>query len=107
MTTTKTAIKALLLGALVASLSACNQEPAGPVQLSLAALSNRPYLLSGGDALIEITASTSDSRDIRLLVNGIARSAALKQVGQDGDLTLFRTLVSGLVEGNNTVTNCR
>jgi hypothetical protein len=104
MTTTKTAIKALLLGALVASLSACNQEPAGPVQLSLAALSNRPYLLSGGDALIEITASTSDSRDIRLLVNGIARSAALKQVGQDGDLTLFRTLVSGLVEGNNTVT---
>jgi hypothetical protein len=103
MTSSSNVIRALVLAALAVSLSACNPEPTGPVQLSLAALSNRPYLLSGGNALIEVTASTSDSRDIRVVVNGIARSTTLKQVAKDGDLTMFRTLVSGLMEGNNTV----
>ncbi len=103
MTTKLTAMKTLTLGALLVSLAACNQEPTGPLHLSLASLSNRPYLLSGGDALIEIAASTADSDEIRLVVKGIARSVALEQVAQDGDLTLFRALISGLIEGNNTV----
>ena len=99
----KKTISSMVLCVLAATLSACNQEPPGPVQLSLAVLSNKPYLVSGGDALIEITASTANSRDIRLVVNGIARSTAMKQVQQDDDLTIFRVLISGLIEGNNTV----
>lgn len=85
-------------------LSACNQEPDGPIHLSLAAISNKPYLLSGGDALIEVTASTNESREIRLVVNGIARSTAMKQVSTEGGLTRFHALLSGLNEGTNTVT---
>lgn len=96
-------ITSAVLVALVALLAACNQEPAGPAHLSLAVLSNRPYLLSGGDALIEITASTAESRDIRLVVNGIARSTAMKTVRRDGELTVFHAVVNGLNEGNNSV----
>ncbi|MBT8145456.1 MAG: hypothetical protein KJN90_01305 [Gammaproteobacteria bacterium] len=84
-------------------LSACSPEPNGPLHLSIAVMSNKPYLLSGGDALVEITASTNDSRDIRLVVNGIARTTAMNQVRQEGGLTVFRALVNGLNEGNNTV----
>ncbi|MEZ5489341.1 MAG: DUF6351 family protein [Gammaproteobacteria bacterium] len=90
-----------LLGILV---SACSQEPDRPAQLSLAVLSNKPYLLSGGDVLLEITASTSDADDIRVLLNGIARSVALSAVGESGGLTTYRALVGGLNQGTNSIT---
>lgn len=96
--------KALLtVFALGVLISACDQRNAGPQQLSLLALSNKPYLLSGSDALVEINATTADSGDITLVLNGIARSTAMKLVKQDGDQFTYHALLSGLNEGNNSV----
>ncbi|MCB1672245.1 MAG: DUF6351 family protein [Gammaproteobacteria bacterium] len=94
----------LLPCAIGIGLGACSPGPQGPAHVSLAVLSNKPYLLSGGNALLEVTASTADGDDITLLVNGIARNVDLAAVGQDGELTLFRGLITGLNEGNNSVT---
>lgn len=84
-------------------LAGCGQQSDGPVYLSLEVLSNKPYLISGGDALLEINASTADSDELRLVVNGIARDPAITRVDGDGELSVYRTVITGLNQGNNTV----
>lgn len=92
----------LLLG-LATLLGGCDRSPAEPVQLTMSVVSNKPYLVSGGDALVEISASTADSDDLTLVINGIARSTAMAPVSQEGDLFVYRALINGLNLGTNSV----
>jgi hypothetical protein len=84
-------------------LVACSPPESGPVQLSLEAISNKSHLVSGGNVLLEIVASTDRPGDISLVVNGIARSVELTNAGSDGELVTYRTLLSGLNSGLNSV----
>lgn len=86
-----------------AVLAGCGPRDPGAVHLTIEAVSSRPYLVSGGNALLEIVASTEDAGDITLVVNGIARSLPLGLVGHDGEFARFRALVSGLNDGGNSV----
>jgi len=85
-------------------LAACSPQDSIPTQLSLDVVSSKPYLVSGGNLLLEVTASTDNPNDITLLINGIARSVELKNTSKNGDLYNYRALLSGLNNGNNTVT---
>lgn len=97
---------AILSIAFVASLlTACSpadQESMDPIQLSLNAVSSKPYLVSGGNALLEISSSITTD-DLRVIVNGIARNVPLVHVRADGEQQIYRTLVSGLTGGQNKV----
>lgn len=92
-----------LLAGLVAGCSGEESAPAGPIQLAVTALSNKPYLVSGGNALLEISSSAASADDMKLVINGIARNLALQPVGSEQGVYTYRALVSGLQTGENTV----
>ncbi|MFM1895532.1 MAG: hypothetical protein RLZZ385_606 [Pseudomonadota bacterium] len=92
--------------ALLAALLACSPGEApqsAQTQLAIRVVSNKPYLISGGDALLEIRSNVADPDALRMVVNGIARSSEVHAAGTDGDLQVFRVLVTGLLEGTNHV----
>ena len=98
----KTGIHLVLAAGLIL-IAACSPQSSGPAYLALEVVSNRPYLLSGGDALIEIAASTADSGEITLILNGIARNAEVAAMGSEDGLHVYRARITGLNDGNNTL----
>ena len=91
---------------LLASFAGCSPEdtsPASQAQLGVRVLSNKPYLISGGDALLEIRASAAQADDLRLVVNGIARNVEIRQTGMEGDLHVYRAMLRDLMAGTNHV----
>ncbi len=96
----------LTLSIFVALLASCSPQSSDSQQiasLTVNTISNKPYLLSGGDALIEVATSVSEPDAITLVLNGIARAVDFAEAGMDGDLYLFRTVLTGLNNGVNTL----
>ncbi len=94
----------LPLTLLTAVLGACSPEQsAAPVALSLATVSNQPYLLSGGDALLEISASVPAAQLQLQLPTGVSHSALQEMPNAQAGYR-YRTLVTGMAEGTNRVT---
>ena len=98
----------LLVALVVTGFSACSQREsadatatnASTTGLQLSVLSSKPELVSGGDALIAVSAPTGTTlSDINLSLNGKAVTDQLKQTS-DGE---FRGLITGLAEGDNTL----
>ncbi len=86
---------------LLAACSPGTSEP--PAQISVEVLSNRPYLLSGGDALIEITTDVAQAEALHIMLNAAPHPVALHPVGGDEGLQVYRGLVEGLASGENTL----
>jgi hypothetical protein len=69
-------------------------------ELVIRTLSNRPDLISGGDALVEIGRADGGSvRDLRVTVNGVDASAAFAERPNGG----IQGVLTDLVEGDNTI----
>lgn len=97
----------LLQGAIIAVtgtwLFGCSPAgDAGPVQLNLRSVSNKPYLISGGNALLEVNTSAS-AEDLRLVLNGIARQVRFVDRGMEEGRHRYQVLVQGLHTGGNSV----
>ena len=92
-----------LLPLLLAACSPTEQEADDNLLLTVTTVSNKPYLISGGSALLEITSNSSSEEDLTVILNGIARNVALAPVATEGDTHVYRALVTGLNAGNNTV----
>lgn len=82
-------------------LAACG--PATPAQIGVEVVSGQPHLLSGGDALIEIRSSVDDAGALSLVLNGASAAAALSPVGVQDGMYQYRTLLTGLVHGENVL----
>lgn len=95
-------IPALVLMVIV-FLTACSSDENETTQLTVNVISNKPYLISGGDALIEVTTNDTNSDGITLVVNGIARNVELVQHSVDDGLYSYRGLLTGLNTGNNNL----
>src|SRR5262245_46991171 len=74
-------------------------------KLEIKALSSRPDLVSGGDALVEVRAPSGVSlNQLTLTVNGKDVTKQLKQsASSDSAISSFRGLISGMTIGNNTL----
>ena len=97
-----TSLKILAATGLLA-LAACGPDNNAPAYLAVDVVSNRPYLLSGGDALIEVTASTADSGDIELLLNGTPVESDLAKTGGEANRYIYRARIDGMSNGTNTL----
>jgi hypothetical protein len=81
---------------------ACSQfASAQSARIEIRALSSRPDLVSGGDALVEVTAPASSVSQIMLTLNGRDVTSQLKPDANSGTL---RGLITGLTVGVNTLT---
>ena len=98
----KASLKAVVAAGLVL-LAGCGPENNEPTYLALDVVSNRPYLLSAGDALVEVTASTSDSDAIELLLNEIPLQTRLVKTRSEANLHVYRARIDGMVNGTNTL----
>ncbi|MDP2286269.1 MAG: DUF6351 family protein, partial [Pseudohongiella sp.] len=101
-------IKTTPLILLSLALAACQDSGDNtPVELSLSVISSAPHLVTGGDALIEVRYRPNDFRTPELMLNGSAAGTDLfnrsHSVEQDG-VRIVNTLVTGLTEGENTLT---
>ncbi|MDO9476184.1 MAG: DUF6351 family protein [Pseudohongiella sp.] len=101
-------IKTTPLILLSLALAACQDTGDNtPVELSLSVISSAPHLVTGGDALIEVRYRPNDFRTPELMLNGSAAGTDLfnrsHSVEQDG-VRIVKTLVTGLTEGENTLT---
>lgn len=78
-----------------------------PVELSLSVLSSSPHLVTGGDALIEVRYRPKDFRTPELLLNGATNGTDLFNRAhgiEENGLWIVKSLVTGLMEGENTLT---
>ncbi len=82
-------------------LTACSPDP--PNELSVEVLSGRPYLVTDGSALIEVR---HDGGPIvpQLHVNGQVQPQVLEASDAETEQRQYRGLVTGLENGDNTVT---
>ncbi|MDM0117616.1 DUF6351 family protein [Variovorax sp. J22R133] len=112
----KSALAALLGCVLIGGLASCgggsnnggsagapnnpgNPQTPAPVALKMATLSSSADLVSGGDALVEVSVPAElDARDVKVSRNGDDVTASLKP---SGDGRSLRGLVSGLALGEN------
>lgn len=82
-------------------LHACSpQTPQGPVALSLATVSNQPHLISDGNVLVEVSASIP-AQQFELDLPAGATHSPLSPMADVQSGYRYRTLVSGLAEGEN------
>jgi hypothetical protein len=85
-------------------LVACSPgQPESPAQISIDVLSNQPYLLSGGDALIEISSDVDSADTLRVLVNNMPHQIELTRVETDHELNIYRGLLTELEQGENSL----
>lgn len=87
--------------ALLLLLGACAPQSDTPARISIEVLSNRPYLVSGADVLIEVSTDVEDVDRLQVLVNEQPRQLALVPVAGEGEGQVYRGLLEGLVEGEN------
>jgi len=80
---------------------ACGPEV--PVQIGVQVVSNQPHLLSGGDALIEVSSSVNNASALILTLNAAPARATLTATGSQDGLFQYRALLSGLVDGENVL----
>ena len=93
-------LRALLVAALLV-LAGSSPLHAAPASLHIDVLSNRPEMLSGGDALIQIRAERSlDLHRVRVTLNGADVTAAFRL---DEASHALMGLVTGLNDGKNTL----
>lgn len=106
----------LLAGSLLA-VSACAPEApdaAGvaamadaPVQITMKVVSNKPHLLSGGDALIEVVSSVApaaaSTQPVTVSINSTAVPVTFQNTGMQGGQYSYRGLLEGLALGENVV----
>jgi hypothetical protein len=86
----------LVFGALSAvQIGSATTLPSIVIQI----LSNRSDLISGGDALVQVTAPTN-ATSVQMLLNGADVTAQFSRTGTG----IYLGLVNGLVVGNNTLT---
>jgi hypothetical protein len=107
----------LLLGGSMLAVAACAPEApdspgvaavaATPVRITLKVLSNKPHLLSGGNALIEVISSAApgaaSAQPFTVSINSTPVPVTLQHTGlQEGQYS-YRTLLEGLAPGENVV----
>lgn len=98
--------KMLLVSCLAAVGVSCGQpeiDVANELHLGLDTVSNLPHLLSGGDALVEITTSAPSHEGLRLALNGRQITPEIVLTGFDSGLNVFTTLIEDLEQGTNTL----
>ena len=104
----------LLLGLSALLLNACApEEPQAPAvadvpaQISVTVVSNQAHLLSGGNALIEVTSSVALAAEAEgswsVSVNNLPVTLTLHEVGDQKGQFSYRTLLNGLALGENVV----
>ena len=99
---TKSFLKApLSIAGMACLLAACGPET--PVQIGVEVISGQPHLLSGGDALIEVSSSVASAAALSMLLNGEPVQTVLTPVGEQGGMFQYRVLLDGLVDGENTL----
>ncbi|OGT70245.1 MAG: hypothetical protein A3H44_00945 [Gammaproteobacteria bacterium RIFCSPLOWO2_02_FULL_57_10] len=91
-----------LLGAALLLATCGPDAPEAPVQITMEVVSNQPHLLSGGNALIEISTSAA-AADLAMLVNDAATAVDFHSAGSTDGLNTYRALVTGLADGANTL----
>lgn len=85
-----------------AAMVACGGGDDKPVDVKLQVDSSRPEWVSGGDALLRVSAESMERRTVRLQINGA--DVASTFVADPRDAKSRVALVTGLAEGSNTVT---
>jgi len=71
--------------------------------LAVSPVSNQPHLMSGGDALVEITTDAPAVEDLVITVNDRVATVAIAEYANEGGLRQYRALLSGLDTGKNLV----
>jgi len=71
--------------------------------LAVSPVSNQPHLMSGGDALVEITTDAPAIDDLVITVNDRVATVAIAEYANEGGLRQYRALLSGLDTGKNLV----
>jgi hypothetical protein len=90
----------------IAALAGC--RPPEQTHLSMEILSSQPHLVTGGNALLEISTSVSSSQALILSINGAVVPTEFRATGSiDPELSPqlygYRTLLTDLREGSNIV----
>lgn len=89
---------------LAALLGACTPPASdAPARISVEVLSNRPYLLSGGDVLIEISTDIEDADMLQVLVNEQPKAVEIVPFAGDAKGQVYRAVIDGLAEGDNVL----
>jgi hypothetical protein len=89
----------LSISGIACLLAACG--PQAPVQIGVEVISGQPHLLSGGDALIEVSSSVASAAALSLILNDEPLQTVLTPVGEQGGMFQYRALIDGLVNGEN------
>lgn len=99
----------LLVTAISLALWGCSPEPqtATPEQstgfLAVTPVSNLAHLISGDNALVEISSDATDPASFVITVNDQPVSAPIVEHARDGDMRYYRVLLTALQAGNNLV----
>lgn len=106
-----------LAASVLLAFQACSESsPETPVELSVAIVSSAPHLVTGDSALIDIRFRPRDYRIPVLTVNGetftltehnsrtlLATEVDLSSAEDQADVRILRVVVSGLTQGDNTI----
>lgn len=90
----------------IVALAGC--RPPEPTHLSMEVLSGQPHLVTGGNALVQVTTSVPASQSLILSINGAVVPTVFTDTGSidtelSPELYGYRTLLKGLNEGSNIV----
>jgi len=71
--------------------------------LAVSTLSNQAHLISGGDALLEITSDVASRDELVITVNDELVSVEVSEYAQEDGIRQYLALLNGLEEGKNLV----
>ncbi|MDP1932874.1 MAG: DUF6351 family protein [Gammaproteobacteria bacterium] len=66
-------------------------------------VSNQPHLISGGNALIEITSTVAAANELSFKINELPVKFDIHSTGYADGLYTYKALVTGLADGTNTL----